>query len=271
MQVPFLSRGPRQQSWDLLGFVEQKLSSSKLVQRLEHEVEEVVPGLNPQQIEQGLREALNVAIDTAVRLTGRLDGFYAHAVIKIIMPEQWCHYISMLEKVGFRKAIDNFILSMNRAAESAAPLARSIFIDAVTGLQFDDVVNIFKGGDTAATDFLRSRTEIHLKEVFKPVLVEVMKQHQVTELYQHVAGAIDKLPFHPFGHVAVDIEHYVAGKAVDGLLWVMAQAEKDIRHDPTARVTDLLKLVFSKLVHVADPSYTDSSSKPILNWHNLSK
>src|SRR5438128_5346934 len=113
-------------------------------------------GISDSQIEAGLKEALRVGTDNAVRLTGRTDGYFANQAIKILMPERLRTLETGLRAVGYSVEIDEFVLSMNRAAERAAPLASGIFIDAITAMTFDDARRILGGSDIAATEYFRT-------------------------------------------------------------------------------------------------------------------
>ena len=193
----------------------------------------------------GLKEALKVGTENTVSLTGKTDGYFANAAIKILMPEKLRTVEKGLRAIGQGEKIDELVLGMNRAAEQAAPAAKSIFWDAITSMSFEDARKILGGGDTAATDYFREKTGGALTSAFRPVVKDSMKSVGVVQQYDQVKGLYKNVPF-ASSLPSFDIEEYVVAKALDGLFLVLGQEEKKIRTDPAARVTDLLKQVFGK-------------------------
>lgn len=198
--------------------------------------------LNDDRIASGLKEALQVGTENAVKETGREDGYLGNKWIRIPLPEQLRKTERTLRSVGMGDKVDQFVVSMNRAAEHAAPAAKRIFWDAILDMTFSDVRRIYRGGDTAATDFFRERTTNPLMEEFRPVVRQALDEVGVTKQYKKLAGKAQSIPFVRFQ--PVDIDEYVLGKALDGLFFVLGEEEKKIRRDPAARVTDLLQEVF---------------------------
>ncbi len=198
--------------------------------------------LGDRKIEAGLREALEVGTKNAVKKTGRADGFFRNADIRIPLPKQLRPVEQGLRLVGQERVVDQFVLSMNRAAERAAPQAASIFLDAIRGIQFSDVRRIFSGGDTAATDFLRDRTSQRLATAFDPIVGKAMDEVGVTRQYRQLTGRLENLPLG--GVRSFDLNDYVVEQSLNGLFHVLGEEEKAIRRNPVARVTQLLKDVF---------------------------
>lgn len=192
----------------------------------------------------GLKEALSVSTENAVKNVSRMDGYFGNQAIKILMPEKIQKVADVLKKVGYQKQVDDFILSMNRAAEKAAPKAASIFGDAIRGMTFEDVQKILHGGDTAATEFFKAKTHDRLYGEFKPIVSSSMNEVGVTHSYKEMMAKYESVPF--MSKESVDLDHHVTSKALDGLFYMVGQEEKKIRTDPAARVTDLLKTVFGK-------------------------
>ncbi len=192
----------------------------------------------------GLKEALAVGTENAVKNVSRTDGYFGNQAIKILMPENIRKVADVLKKVGYQKQVDDFVLSMNRAAEKAAPKAAAIFGDAIREMTFEDVRGILGGGDTAATDFFKRKTQNKLYEEFKPVVSSSMNEVGVTKSYKEMMGKYESVPF--AGKESVDLDHYVTSRALDGLFYMVGQEEKNIRTNPMARTTDLLKTVFGK-------------------------
>lgn len=199
-------------------------------------------GLTQDRAASGLREALSVSVVKAVTQTGRRDGFFRNELIKILMPRKLKSVERTLRAVGAGKQVDSFVLGMNRAAEEAAPQARNIFGDAIRGMSFSDVWGILRGGDTAATDYFRARTTPRLSAAFSPIVSRSMNDVGAARQYKTLMSRYGNLPF--VGSSAVDINQYVVDESLKGLFTVVAQQERDIRRNPAARVTQILRDVF---------------------------
>ena len=145
---------------------------------------------------------------------------------------------------GIIGQVDNFVSSMNQAAEKAAPQAKSIFLDAVQQMSFDDAKGILDGGDTAATEYLKEKTSNKIYDAFKPLIAQSLNEVGGTSYYNEMMKTFTALPFAQAQ--TLDLNHYVSNKAMDGLFVMIAEEEKKIRTDPAARVTDLLQKVFTK-------------------------
>jgi hypothetical protein len=201
-------------------------------------------GLSEAKIGSGLKEALKIGTGNAVSLTGRLNGYFMNEAIKILMPEKMRTMEKGLRAIGYGPQVDEFILSMNRAAERAAPGAKQIFWGAIGEMTFDDARKILAGSDTAATDYFKAKTTDKLTVAFTPVVDQATNEVGVTRQYKELVGKFQAIPF--MKSESLDINHYVVTKALDGLFFMVGEEEKKIRTNPTARVTDLLKEVFGK-------------------------
>ena len=201
-------------------------------------------GLSDAKIGSGLKEALKVGTENTVSLTGRQDGYFMNQAIKILMPPKLQSLEKGLRAVGYGPRVDEFILSMNRAAERAAPSAKQIFWDAIGEITFDDSRKILSGGDTAATEYFKGKTTGKLTAAFRPVVESATNEVGVTRQYKDLVGRAKAIPF--LKAESMDVDQYVVGKALDGLFYVLADEERKIRTNPAARVTDLLKEVFGK-------------------------
>jgi hypothetical protein len=201
-------------------------------------------GLSDVKIGAGLKEALQVGTENAVNLTGKPDGYLLNQAIKILMPEKLRTLDSGLRMVGYGPQLDEFVLSMNRAAERAAPAAKQIFWDAIGEMSFDDARKILAGHDTAATDYFKAKTTDKLTAAFRPVVDRAMNEVGVTRQYKELTGRFQAIPFARME--SLDIDRYVVDKALDGLFHVVGEEERKIRTNPAARVTDLLQEVFRK-------------------------
>ena len=200
-------------------------------------------GLSNDEITAGLKEALQVGTEKAVGLVSKPDGFYQNPAIKIPLPESVQKVEKLLRATGYGEKVDAFELSMNRAAERAAPEAKSIFWEAITDMNFDDAQKILNGGDNEATLYFEDKTSARLQEIFKPIVKDAMGEVGVTRSYQDLS---DKITSMPFGKSAsFDLDQYVTDGALKGLFKMLAEQEKQIRTQPAARVTDLLQKVFA--------------------------
>ena len=195
-------------------------------------------------VASGLKEALSVGTENAVKSVSQQNGYFGNQLIKILMPEKLQKVADVLGKVGYQKQVDEFILSMNRAAEKAAPKAASIFGDAIKQMTFEDARKILSGGNTSATDYFKGKTHDRLYQEFKPIVSTSLDDVGATRSYKEMMGKYESIPF--MDKQSLDLNHYVTEKSLDGLFFTVGQEEKKIRTDPAARVTDLLKNVFGK-------------------------
>ena len=201
--------------------------------------------LSDTTISDGLKEALTVGIERAVKLVGKKDGYLNNKEIKIPLPPKFSRIERPLREMGQGTKVDEFILSMNRAAEAAAPLAQEIFVEAISKMTLKDAKAILNGKDTAATDYLNTNTRTKLLEAFSPKVRETMSQFSVSKKYDAVVSKTTSLPFAK-KYLGTNVEEYTTNKALDGLFTILAEEEKRIRTKPVARTTDLLKKVFAK-------------------------
>lgn len=201
-------------------------------------------GLSDAKIGEGLKEALKVGTEKTVSFTGKTDGFFLNQAIKILMPEKLRTLEKGLRTVGYGPQVDEFVLSMNRAAERAAPFAKQIFWDAIGEMTFEDVRKIYSGNETAATEYFKGKTSDKLTVIFKPIVDRAMNEVGVTRQYKELVGRYEAIPF--VKKETFDIDQYVVTKALGGLFHVLGEEEKKIRTNPAARTTDLLKEVFGK-------------------------
>ena len=197
-----------------------------------------------EKVAAGLKEALEIGTKNTVASTGKLDGFFKNEAIKILMPEKLQRLDKGLRAVGLGPDIDAFVLSMNRAAERAAPSAASIFKDALAQMTFSDAKRILRGGDTAATEYFRTKTSERLTASFLPIVSSSLGEVGATKRYKALVGRYSALPF--ANSPSLDLDRHVTGKTLEGLFRVLGDEEKRIRKDPAARVTKLLKDVFAQ-------------------------
>lgn len=191
---------------------------------------------------QGLKECLEVGAKNAVERVSRADGYYKNPKIRIPLPGAVQKAEQILRGVGYGAQVDAFELSMNRAAEKAAPQAKALLWDAVKQMSFEDARKILQGRDNEATLYFKDHTWQKLDQAFRPIVHSAMSEVGVTRSYQDLEARVKKIPF--ADRLNVDMDEYVTGKALDGLFIVLGEEERKIRKDPAARATSLLKEVF---------------------------
>ena len=196
-------------------------------------------------VASGLKEALSVGTKNAVNLLSAQNGYFGNDAVKILLPENIRKVGDALRMAGYQKEVDAFVLSMNRAAEKAAPKAADIFAGAIQSMSIDDAQKILNGGNTAATEYFKSKTSSKLFDAFKPDISQSMNEVGVTKAYKAMTDRYTSMM--PFAKMdSLDLDQYVTNKSLDGLFTMVGQEESKIRTNPAARTTDLLKKVFGK-------------------------
>lgn len=207
--------------------------------------------LSNDKISQGLKEALDVGVKKAIELLGSENGFLNDQTVKIPLPDSMQQVEKALRSFGQEKMADDFVTSMNRAAEQAVPQVTNVFVDAISKMSLDDAQGILSGGDTAATDYFKKHTTEQLSELISPYVNDAMNQTQVTQYYKTMTDQVKK--YDSFGFMdsylgsAADIDSYVTDKTMAGLFTKIAAQEKLIRQNPAARSSELLKDVFGSI------------------------
>ncbi len=225
---------PAQASW--FDQLKEKVLENKVVT-------EGVSGLASDEIASGLREALEKGVRTAVELLGQTDGFLGNPKVRIPLPDHLQQISSGLRMLGQDQYAEEFELTMNRAAEAAAPEAKAIFMDAIRDMSIEDAQKILDGADDAATQYFRKVGERRLRERVQPVVEQATAQAGVTRAYNELVKSLEFLG-NAVDTQSLNLNDYVTGKALDGLFLMIAEEEKRIRENPVERTTDLLKKVF---------------------------
>ncbi|MAB11338.1 MAG: hypothetical protein CMF06_02060 [Hyphomonas sp.] len=194
------------------------------------------------EIDAGLREALTVGTNLVANQLGQTNGYYGDPKIRIPLPQTYRTLQTNLAKVGASKPLDDLELRMNRAAESAVPEAQVLVLSAIRNMTITDALNILNGGDTAATDYLRSKTEPQLRAAFTPYAREALSKSGAFTAMENVAsqygaGGITS-------SLQADLTAHAVDYGLDGIFLYVAEEEKKIRENPLARSTDLLRRVF---------------------------
>ena len=192
----------------------------------------------------GLREALRVGIDRAVGSVGRLDGYLGNQDIKIPVPEKLRNVERSLRLLGADQIVDEFTVSMNRAAEAAAPVAKQVFLDAVRQMTFEDAKTILRGNSHEATDYFRGAAGPELERLFRPIVEDKLESVGATRSFNNLMRKVDEVPL--LSRPVFDLNAYVTEEALDGLFLMLAREEERIRTDPLARTTELLRKWFGR-------------------------
>jgi len=205
-------------------------------------------GLTNSEVVQGLKKALDVGIDKATKSTSKTDGFLKNAEIFIPFPPEAIKVKEKLTQLGMDGKINAFVTTLNRSAEEASKQAAPIFLNAIKNMSIADGFNILKGSDDAATNYLKSNTSNILRETFSPKVKAAINKVNLTSKWEPLASAYNTATLLTGGsQVNPNLDEYVTEKAIEGLFVMMAKEEKQIRKNPAARVTDLLKKVFGSL------------------------
>jgi Protein of unknown function (DUF4197) len=204
--------------------------------------------LSNQEVAGGLKEALGNGAQVAVAELGKTDGFFSNTEVKIPIPKKLRKVEKGLRAVGKDELADEFILSMNRAAEQAVPMAADVFRDVVSNMTIEDAMGILKGGDNAGTDYLRKTSSDALQARFRPIVETAIQEVDATRSYQEFVGNSSMLGGLLGGKgSSLNLTDYVTDKALDGVFHMIGQEEARIRKDPVARTSDLLKKVFGSV------------------------
>ena len=230
-------------------FASQAQGIRGLIKKVTHDstISQIIPtknvaGLSNDDIISGLKEALSVGSSNSTKKLSSVDGFFKDAAIKVLMPEEAKKVEQKLRSIGMGKQVDNAILSMNRAAEDAAQSATPIFINAIKGITINDGLGILKGGDFAATNYLKAKTLSQLTEAFRPIIEQSLQKVNATKYWNTVFSTYNTFSREK---VNTDLTAYVTEKAMAGIFYQVGLEEQKIRKDPVARTTDILKKVFS--------------------------
>jgi len=218
------------------------LTSCETSQQILNSLPTTVGGQNnTSQIADALKEALTIGTQNSANRLSAVNGFFANAALKILMPPEAQKVESTLRNVGMGSVVDKAVLAMNRGAEEASKSATPIFVNAIKQMSITDAMSILKGGDFAATNFFKQKTTADLTTAFRPVIAEALKKVDATKYWGDVFSIYNKFSSAP---VNTDLSSYVTEKAVAGIFLEVGLEEQKIRKDPAARVTDLLKTVF---------------------------
>lgn len=198
-------------------------------------------GLTESDIAAGLKEALATGTERSIARIGKLDGFWQNAGLRIPLPESLRKAEKILRSLGQERMVDEFHLSLNRAAEQAVPEAANIFGGAIRQMSLADARGILSGPDDAATTYFRNKTSAALTARFQPVVSRATASVGATRRYKDLSAKAGR---YASGFQAADLDAYVTERALSGLFVTLAEEEQKIRENPAARSSELLKRVF---------------------------
>jgi hypothetical protein len=213
-----------------------QITLKKLKKALEGE------SLTTEEVAQGLKEALTNGVSKGSDLVSQVDGYFKNPEIKIPFPPEVKQVETRLRQIGLGSEVDKFVLTLNRGAEDAAKEAKPIFVEAVRQMTIQDAWAILRGEQDAATQYLKKSTSASLKEKFKPIIQNSLNKVNATKYYGDLVNSYNKIPL--VQKVNPDLDEYATDKAIEGLFVMIAKEEKNIRENPVARTTELLKKVF---------------------------
>lgn len=203
-------------------------------------------GVTEAEAGQGIKEALGQGLVKAVLQLNRPDGFFGDAVYKVLLPPDARKIENTLRDLGMNKMVDKAILQINRGAEDAVGYATPIFTDAIKQMTLTDAINIIRGGDTSVTHYFRIKTNQQLTAAFLPVIKSSLDKVEATKYYGDIVKTYNSFPT-TFNKVNPDLPGFVTEKATNALFDLVSKEEKNIRANPLARTTEILKKVFGGL------------------------
>lgn len=222
------------------------LSSCELLSEIEfpEDMTTTGSGISEEEVAKGLKQALDIGTEKAVEKLGKKDALYSNPSLRIPFPQEAQIVEEKLRQVGLDNQVDQFIKEMNHGAEEAMSKAKPVFVNAIKEMTIKDAWNILKGPDNAATQYFKDKTSDKLYQLFKPKMKQTLDNMNVTNLWTDVMSTYNKLPFQQ--KVNADLADYLTTMAINRLFDQIAKEEYEIREDPVARVTELLKKVFSQ-------------------------
>jgi hypothetical protein len=200
-------------------------------------------GISQAEAAQGIREALAQGVTRAILNLHKTDGFFGSDIYKVLLPPDARKAETTLRKIGLGSQVDKAILAINRGAEDAVGTAGPIFTDAIKEMTLTDALSIVRGNKDAATQYFKEKTSQELIAAFTPSVKTSLDKTNATKYYGDIANTYNKLPLN-FEKLNPDLTSYVVGKAVDALFDQIAKEEANIRANPLARTTEILKKVF---------------------------
>ncbi|PZP49620.1 MAG: DUF4197 domain-containing protein [Pseudopedobacter saltans] len=208
-----------------------------------------IPGLNggitQNEAQQGIQQVLLNGILDGVLNLNKKDGFFGNAAYKLLLPEDAQKVVGTLKSIGLGSVVDQAVLQINRSAEDAVGLAKPIFTNAVKQMTVTDALQLVKGGNNSITNYFKSKTTDQLIAAFKPVIASSLNKTDATKYYGDIVKTYNSIPLTK-NKINPDLTDYVAKNASNALFDQIAKEEVNIRQNPVARTTDILKKVFGQ-------------------------
>ena len=253
------------QAFDFGGLVESATQAYSQDKKQSTQKIDTKPNLSSDIVSDGLKQALKSGVDFGISELSKDGGYLNNASVKIPLPKNLATAESLIRKAGGDKIANDLINSMNNAATKAAPKTASIFIEAIDKMSIDDAKGILAGDNHAATEYFKTHTTKDLQEMIQPIIEETMAENNVASYYDtfndtykeygkglvESSGVMDlakSVGADSYLPSATDenLNEYVTNKAIDGLFKMIAEKEDEIRKDPIAQTTSILKEVFGK-------------------------
>lgn len=200
-------------------------------------------GLTEAEAAEGIRQALQQGTGRGISVLNRQDGFFGNNTYKLFLPPDAIKIEKALRTVGMGRQVDRAILQINRAAEDAVGYATPIFVDAIKQMTIADAINIVRGEQNSATNYFRQRTREKLIAAFTPVVERSLVQMEATRYYSEIVSLYNNIPT-TVKKINPDLPSYVVDRATTALFDQIEQEEINIRQNPRARTTEILKKVF---------------------------
>ncbi|MEJ7766448.1 MAG: DUF4197 domain-containing protein [Chitinophagaceae bacterium] len=211
-------------------------------------------GVTQQEADLGIREALTQGIGKGITFLNTTNGFFGNEAYKLLLPAEAVKIENTLRSIGLGSQVDKAILQINRSAEDAIGYAKPIFTDAIRQMTLTDALNIIKGSKNSATSYFRNKTESALIATFTPIIKSSLDKLNATRYYSDIINTYNKLPT-TRSKVNPDLVNYVAERATVALFDQVEKEEINIRENPVARTTQILKKVFGSQFEMNRPGH----------------
>ncbi|MEX0685272.1 MAG: DUF4197 domain-containing protein [Balneolales bacterium] len=211
-------------------------------EQLRRIIQETSDPVTEEEVIRGLRQALEFGAEDAAELASMEGGFYDDNRLQIPFPPEAQRVEETLRDIGLSNLVDDFVLHLNRSAENAAEQAAPILLNAISDITISDGLDILHGDDNAATQYLYRQTAGELESAFRPIIQQALDETQTTRYWNDITTRYNQIPF--VQNVETHLASYTTNRTIDGLFVLIEDEEKEIRNNPSARITELLKRVF---------------------------
>ena len=199
--------------------------------------------LTDQEITKGLKEALSIGVKKSSNSASKKGGFNKNNLIRIPFPKDATLMKNTLIKIGLKNKVNDFEYKINETAENACMSSYDVFYNTVIQISFNDVQEILNGENNAATNYLRQNSYNQLYKKFLPIVTKSIQSLDLTNYWEDLKKNYNKIPL--ARKITTDLNDFITRKAIDGLFYLIEKEEQNIRKNPSARITDILKRVFN--------------------------